>query len=87
MKQFGQNATYLDVRTPEEFASGHIKNAVNIPLDQVAARVAEIRNLQAPIVAYCRSGQRSATAVAFLKQQGIRDIVNGGGIDNLKLMA
>ena len=49
--------------------------------------MAEIRNMQAPIVAYCRSGQRSATAVAFLKQQGIRDIVNGGGIDNLKLMA
>ena len=51
----------LDVRTPEEYAAGHVPGAINIPHDQVRARLAEIDSAKdQPIVVYCRSGRRAA---------------------------
>jgi phage shock protein E len=78
------NKTILDVRTPEEFNSGHVDGAINIPVDQVAARIEEIKEMPTPIVAYCRSGNRSGMAVSILKQHGITDVSNGGGIDDMR---
>lgn len=78
------NATIVDVRTPEEFSSEHIPDAINIPLDQVQQRINEFKELPKPIVAYCRSGNRSGMAVSILKQNGIAEAVNGGGLDDLK---
>ncbi len=76
--------TIIDVRTPEEFNSGHIEGAINIPLDVVATRIEELKAMPAPIIAYCRSGNRSGMAVNILKQNGIAQAINGGGIDDLK---
>lgn len=61
----------LDVRTPEEFADGHVPGAVLIPHDQLEARIAE---LGAPreIVVYCRSGRRSGLAEPILEKSGFR---------------
>ncbi len=61
----------LDVRTPEEFADGHVPGAVLIPHDQLEARIAE---LGAPreIVVYCRSGRRSGLAEPILEKNGFR---------------
>ena len=84
MDEIYKNATIVDVRTPEEFSAEHISNAFNIPLDQVAQRINEFRDMPKPIVAYCRSGNRSGIAVSILIQNGIRDAINGGGIDDLK---
>ena len=78
------DATIVDVRTPEEFTEGHFPNAINIPLDRVAQRINEFKEMPKPIIAYCRSGNRSGTAVSILKQNGIADAVNGGGLDDLK---
>lgn len=78
------NKTILDVRTPEEFNSGHVDGAINIPVDQVANRIEEIKEMPTPIVAYCRSGNRSGMAVSILKQHGITDVTNGGGIDDMR---
>jgi rhodanese-related sulfurtransferase len=59
----------LDVRSPEEFAAGHVPGAVNIPYDQVAARLAEVPK-DKDLVLYCRSGRRVAIAAEVLAQNG-----------------
>ncbi len=63
----------LDVRTPAEFAAGHIANAINIPHDELANRVGELlRNQNMEIAIYCRSGRRSIQALTLLQAQGFR---------------
>lgn len=64
-----ERATLLDVRTPGEFASGHVEGAVNVPVDEVATRLSEIPR-DAPVVVYCRSGARSARAASALHEAG-----------------
>jgi len=79
-----KKATIVDVRTPEEFEVGHIPNAINIPLDQVTTRIVDFKQMQKPIVAYCRSGNRSAIAVSMLTQNGIKEAINGGSLEEVK---
>ncbi|HEX6334715.1 MAG TPA: rhodanese-like domain-containing protein [Flavisolibacter sp.] len=83
MKNPANNASYVDVRTPEEYNGGHYANAVNIPLDQVRDRIDEFKKMQKPIILYCQSGNRSSLAASILKQMGIRDVHNGGGLQDL----
>ena len=78
-----KNATIIDVRTAEEFAGQHVPGAINIPLDQLREHIEELKGVPRPIVAYCRVGNRSGIAVAFLRQQGISDVINGGGIEDM----
>jgi phage shock protein E len=67
----------LDVRTPEEFAAGHVENAVNIPHDQIAGRLPEIeRYTQAPVVIYCRSGRRAGLAAEVLSEAGFTNLLH-----------
>lgn len=67
----------LDVRTPQEFAAGHIPVAVNIPVDELRTRLGELpRNRQ--IAAYCQVGQRGYLATRILRQAGF-DAANVGG--------
>lgn len=73
------NATIVDVRTPGEFASGHVQGSINIPLNEVPARVAEFASMSKPLVLCCQSGGRSGQATHYLKDQGIQDVYNGGG--------
>lgn len=77
-------ASIVDVRTPEEFKTGHINGAINIPLDKLQERLDEFRQMPKPILAYCRSGARSGMAVGILKQNGIDQAVNGGGLEEAK---
>ena len=67
----------VDVRSIEEFRSGHIKNAVNVPLPN-------INEIDIPkdkkIIVYCRSGSRSTTAAGELQKLGYKYIYNMGGI-------
>ena len=83
MKSILENATILDVRTPEEFSGGHYPDAINIPLDELTQRINEIKEMKQPIVAYCRSGNRSGMAVSILKQNSITEVYNGGGLSDL----
>lgn len=66
-----EGATIVDVRTPGEFASGHHARAVNIPLDQIAARASELGE-GTRVVVYCRSGARSARAAQILRGKGFQ---------------
>ncbi|MBS1196543.1 MAG: rhodanese-like protein [Proteobacteria bacterium] len=77
-------ATIIDVRTPEEFAAGHIPGAVNIPVDRIESGIASIKGLgkDKQILLYCRSGRRSAIAKEILEKQGFRKIHDGGGMEN-----
>lgn len=66
-------APLIDVRTPQEFQAGHVEGAINIPVDQVGARLDEIKGLAGTgntLVVYCRSGNRSATAARTLRAAG-----------------
>ena len=65
----------LDVRTPAEYAQGHIPGVTLIPLDQVETRLAEISKDKTVIVT-CRSGNRSAQAAQLLRQKGYTDVHN-----------
>lgn len=69
----------IDVRTPEEFASGHINGAVNIPLDQIGRRLSEIPK-DRQVVLYCRSGNRSQQAARLLREAGYSNIFDLGGV-------
>ena len=63
----------LDVRTPEEYAAGHLPGAVNIPHDQLAARLGELSGArERDIVVYCRTGRRSAEALGVLDKAGFK---------------
>ena len=76
-------AFLVDVRTPEEFESGHVQASVNIPLDQVADRLDEFEGKD-HIVVFCRSGNRSAMAKAILAQNGFANVTNGGTWEDVK---
>ncbi len=62
-------AILLDVRTPGEFAEGHVEGALNIPVQELGARIRELPESSA-VVVYCRSGGRSASAAVILKARG-----------------
>jgi phage shock protein E len=75
-------AKLVDVRSADEFAEGHIEGAINIPVDDIAARTAELGDKSQPVVLYCRSGKRSARAAATLREAGFTKVENLGGKDN-----
>ena len=75
-------ALLVDARTPEEFASGHLEGAINIPHDQTVARIAEFgSDKDRSIVVFCRSGNRSGQAQGFLEEHGFSSVHNGGGYE------
>lgn len=78
-----RNGIIIDVRTYEEFASGHIENAKNIPLQIIETKVNDIKKLNKPVIVCCKSGMRSAQATAILKRNGI-ECINGGGWQSLQ---
>ena len=78
-----QGAIIVDVRTKGEYNSGHIKGAINIPLDQVRNRVGELQQKRKPVITCCRSGNRSGIAKGILQSAGI-ECYNGGAWDALQ---
>jgi len=78
-----QGAPIVDVRSPVEFASGHIPGSVNVPLDRLSAGLPRYGKDQALIVC-CASGMRSAMAKRTLEAAGHGTVVNGGGWRMLK---
>lgn len=76
-KLVSEGAIIVDVRTPSEFSSGHVKGAVNIPVDQIGTMTDELKKLEKPIITCCRSGARSGMAATTLKSAGIA-CYNGG---------
>lgn len=78
----------VDVRTPAEFMGGHVAGSINIPLQEIADRVDEIKELKKAIVFCCASGGRSGQATAYFKSMGIECENGGSWMDvNFKLKA
>ena len=78
IKEFAERgAVVVDVRTPGEFKSGHVKGARNIPLQSIASKTSELKKLNKPLILCCASGMRSAQATSVLKNAGL-DCMNGG---------
>jgi phage shock protein E len=83
-KSLVQNgAVIVDVRTPGEYKSGHIKNSRNIPVDQIRSKVTELKKLGKPLITVCRSGSRSSMAKSILASAGI-EVYNGGPWNSLE---
>ena len=74
------NAKLIDVREEDEYAEGHIPASINIPLSKIESTQDKITDLDTPLFVYCRSGNRSGQAVAWLKQAGYSKVKNIGGI-------
>lgn len=87
-KQFGQttddvsgvdlsSAVIIDVRTPSEFANGHVKGAINIPVQNLnETDIAKVATKDQTLVLYCKSGGRSGTATSKLRDWGYQDVYN-----------
>lgn len=76
-------AIILDVRTPEEYSGGHIQGSLNIPVQVLQGKIADLKQKGKPIIAVCRSGARSGVAAGMLKNAGI-EAYNGGSWNSLK---
>lgn len=72
-------ATLIDVREPFELENeGKIEGAINIPLGSVPEKIDYFKSVKKPAILFCRSGNRSGQAVAFLKANGVDALFNGG---------
>ena len=78
-------ALVIDTRSAEEYAGGHIENAINIP-DDIIGNVIEKHQTDKDkaIIVYCHSGVRSAAARKTLEYAGYRNVVNGGGLHHME---
>lgn len=79
-----QGAVIVDVRSPGEFAAGHAKGAVNMPLDTLDSKVAAIKKYQKPVILCCASGMRSSRAMALLSSKGVTDLYDAGSWKKLR---
>ncbi|MEH8020909.1 MULTISPECIES: rhodanese-like domain-containing protein [Rheinheimera] len=76
---------WIDVRSADEYAAGHLVNTVNIPHTEIASGVAKLNlSKDTPIAVYCKSGRRADVALETLQQLGYSNVVNKGGYEDLK---
>ncbi|GIV55366.1 MAG: sulfurtransferase [Candidatus Kapaibacterium sp.] len=78
-----KGALLVDVRTPGEFAAGHVRGSRNIPLDQLPRHLDSLKKSNKPVIFVCASGNRSGRATAMAKQTGI-EAYNAGSWMNLR---
>lgn len=79
-----QGAIVLDVRSKEEFEGGHVKGALNIPVDVLSSNLKKLGNKDTYIIACCASGSRSGMAKNILRAAGYDNVHNGGGWHSLQ---
>ena len=77
-------ALILDVRSKNEFAGGHIKGSLNIPVDALKTNIGQLKNKEQTIITCCASGMRSAVAKNILKSNGFQNVYNGGSWGSLQ---
>ncbi len=85
MEKDNKDLLILDVRTPDEFKSGHIPNAKNIHVGQLSSKISTLEKYKDKnVVVYCASGGRSISAALTLSKNGFNNVYNLGGIRNYK---
>ncbi len=75
-----EGAVLLDVRTPQEYAGGHIPGSVNVPLQELGRVTSVVPDAGTPLFVYCQSGGRSSQATSALQRAGYQSVKNIGGI-------
>lgn len=77
----------IDVRSPQEYAAGHVKGAINIPYELIAQRIGTLAGVEksTPMLLYCLSGARSSVACGVLAELGFGNAVNGGALSLMLL--
>ncbi|MFQ5675120.1 MAG: rhodanese-like domain-containing protein, partial [bacterium] len=76
---------WIDVRTPEEYATGHLQGALNIPHDAIGDRIPDVApDKHQAIRLYCRSGRRAGIAKATLEELGYANVFNEGGYEEIR---
>lgn len=78
-------ALLVDVRTSEEFSAGHVPGSINIPLVTVQDNIDQFKD-KGDVVVFCQSGGRSARALNILIANGVTNVYNGGGWENVKAL-
>jgi len=71
-------ARLVDVRSPDEFAAGHLPGAVNLPVGTLVARLADLGPKDGTVIVYCHTGMRSSRAASLLRENGFTDVRNLG---------
>jgi len=79
-----EGATILDVRTKGEYAAGHIRGSVNIPVEKLSANLNKLKGKNKPVITCCASGSRSASAKGILTSNGFTNVHNGGAWSSLR---
>ena len=69
---------FIDVRTPEEYTSGHAARAINIPLDDLTANIGRLERNE-PVYLICETGNRSKKAAGVLKEAGFNNVISVAG--------
>lgn len=77
-------AKLIDVRTREEYSSGHIPGSVNIPLQVISEVARKVSQKETPVFVYCQSGARSGQATDKIKKMGYTNVKNIGGMNSYK---
>jgi phage shock protein E len=77
-----EGAIIVDVRSKGEFASGHVKGSINIPLEQIGANAENLKK-HPHVIVCCRSGNRSGMAKRTLNAKGLKNVTNGGSWQNV----
>lgn len=77
-------ALLLDVRSPDEYISGHVKEAINLPVNNLDEIESLTKSKDETIYVYCRSGNRSQKAKTLLEEKGYTKVIDLGGISNYK---
>lgn len=70
-KKMSEGAIIVDVRSPQEYAGGHVKGSKNIPLDKISGEIEAIKKWNKPVITCCASGMRSGSAASILKNNGV----------------
>ncbi len=82
-KLLNEGAQIIDVRSPGEYQTGHIKGSINIPVDQLQQHLLKLKK-DKPVITCCASGMRSGMAKRVLLSNGFTEVHNGGGWSGLQ---
>lgn len=78
-----KTVTVVDVRSPQEYAGGHVADSLNIPLGELPANIDKLKSIDGTIILCCASGARSNMARQMLVQSGIVNVTDGGPWTNV----